>query len=218
VEIARRKCRTFLSTFCQLNYIKHGSSPTQCAVATPKVGHLPQARPSVRESVVSIELCNFESVIFSHSGRGWRFRDELHWKETPAWPHREITRAGGCAVARLPGVVNGASPNGAPAPGDGTPPLPKASDLKTKPLTPLSEKAKIAGYVMGHVADSLGHLHESAHQDNTRLLETSTGSSPAQTGPLAQDNQLTSFQVPHVPLEEVSRIVKTVSCCTKKKW
>jgi len=102
VEIARRKCRTFLSTFCQLNYIKHGSSPTQCVVATPKVGHLPQAGPSVRESVVSIELCNFESIIFLYSGRGWRPRNELHWKETPAWPHREVTGAGGCAVTRPP--------------------------------------------------------------------------------------------------------------------
>jgi len=104
-----------------------------------------------------------------------------------------------------PEVINGTSPDGAPAPGNGTPPLPRASDLKTKPLTPLSEKAKIAGHVMGHVADSLGHLRESTHQDNTRPLETPTGLSPAQTGLLAQDNQLTSFQVPHVPLEEVSR-------------
>jgi len=104
-----------------------------------------------------------------------------------------------------PGVINGASPGGAPAPGNGTPPLPRASDLKIKPLTPLSEKAKITGYVMGHVVDSLGHLSEFAHQNNIHLLETSTGSFPAQTGLLAQDNQLTSSQAPHVPLEEVSR-------------
>jgi len=165
VEIAHRKCHTFLSTFCQLNYIKHGLSPTQCAVTTPGVGHSPQAGPRVHESVVSIELRSFESVlfcalgvagvletssigkkprpghterspgqvavlsrglfcrpfwgvsfgvlflacsgpesvIFLHSGRGWRFRDELHWGEMPAWPrpHRETTGAGGCAVARL---------------------------------------------------------------------------------------------------------------------
>jgi len=147
VEIARHKCRTFLSAFCQLNCVRHGFSPTQCVVTTPKVGHLPQAGPRVHESVVSIELCSFESVlfytlgmagvletgsigkrrrpgcaersrgqvavllrgffchpfwevsfgvlflacsgsesiIFLYSGRGWRFRNELHWKETPAW-------------------------------------------------------------------------------------------------------------------------------------
>jgi len=44
--------------------MKHGSSPTQCAVTTPKVGHSPQAGPGLRDSVVSIELCNFESIIF----------------------------------------------------------------------------------------------------------------------------------------------------------
>jgi len=85
VEIARRKCRTFLSTFCQLNYIKHGSSSTQCVVTTPKVGHLPQAGSSVCESVVSIELYNSKSIIFLYSGRGWHFRNESHWGETPAW-------------------------------------------------------------------------------------------------------------------------------------
>jgi len=57
---------------------------------TPKVGHLLQAGPGLRDSVVSIELYNFESVIFLYSGRGWYFRDELHWKETPAWPLQKV--------------------------------------------------------------------------------------------------------------------------------
>jgi len=87
-----------------------------------------------------------------------------------------------------------------------TAPPPRASGLKTRPLTPLSEEARVTGCVVGHVVDSLGCLHESAHQDNTHLLETSTGSSPAQTGPLAQGSQLTSSQAPHVPLGGVSCI------------
>jgi len=134
VEIARRKCRTFLSTFCQLNYIKHGSSPTQCVVATPEVGHSPQAGPSTRESVVSIESCDLGSVNFLCSGRGWRPGDELHWGETPAWLRREIAGAGGCAVAR---PLLSSSPGG--------PPLAHFSQVALAPGVSLSHTPGVAG-------------------------------------------------------------------------
>jgi len=100
VQIAHRKCRTFLSTFCQLNCIKHGSSSTQCVVTTPKVGHLPQAGPGLRDSVVSIELYNFDckdkretfasndEYLFFSKNRNDDPADESSWRLHSATAHK----------------------------------------------------------------------------------------------------------------------------------
>jgi len=132
---------------------------------------------------------------------GWRLRDQLHWKETPAWPFL-------VCLFSLQRVLRGATHSHV-----GISKSPIGLVLISSPWSPRIcagthalrlELCKLK-FACSHSTGNFLRTFFCAMSLWCRQMHSPTGSSPAQTGPLAQDSQLTSSQVPHVPLGEVSR-------------